>query len=131
MLYTDMDMRDFEVAVETALLEDETLIDLIMSELEEEEEEEEEKEVNTETSIDNSEIDKNSFLYQICSKNWDCPFDEIFLIVKDASFAVEVYNGLAKDYHYNWNITVDSYWLYNENGKTFIEVWCNYPYIII
>lgn len=126
MLYTDMDMRDFEVAVETALLEDETLIDLIMSELEEEEEE-----VNTETSIDNSEIDKNSFLYQICSNNWDCPFDEIFLIVNDVSFSAEIYNGLAKDYHYNWNITIDSYRLYNENGKTFIEVWCNYPYIII
>lgn len=36
MLYTDMDMKDFEVAVETALLEDEELIDKIMSELEEE-----------------------------------------------------------------------------------------------
>ena len=127
MLYTDMDMRDFEVAVETALLEDETLIDLIMSELEEEEEEE----ANIETQIDNTEIDKNSFLYQICSRNWDCPFDEIFLIIKDASFGVEIYNGLAKDYHYNWNITIDSDRIYNENGKTFIEVWCNYPYIII
>lgn len=130
MLYTDMDMRDFEVTVETALLEDETLIDLIMSELEEEEEEEANNEIEEEEEA-NNEIDKNSYLYQICSKNWDCPFDEIFLIVKDASFGVEIYNGLAKDYHYNWNITIDSDWIYNENGKTFIEVWCNYPYIII
>lgn len=123
MLYTDMDMREFEIAVETALLEDETLIDLIMSEIEEEEEANNEIEEEEEAK---NEIDRNSFLYQICSNNWDCPFDKIFLIVKDAFFAVEVYNGLAKDYDYNWNITVDSYWLYNENGKTFIEVWCNY-----
>jgi hypothetical protein len=37
MLYNELDMRDFEVAVETALLEDEELMDWILSEMEEEE----------------------------------------------------------------------------------------------
>lgn len=36
MLYNELDMRDYEVAVETALLEDDQLMDEIMSELEEE-----------------------------------------------------------------------------------------------
>lgn len=36
MLYNELDMRDFEVAVETALLEDEELMDWILSEMEEE-----------------------------------------------------------------------------------------------
>lgn len=36
MLYNEFDMRDYEVAVKTALLEDDQLMDEIMSELEEE-----------------------------------------------------------------------------------------------
>lgn len=35
MLYNEMDISDYEVAVETALLEDEQLMDEIMSEMEE------------------------------------------------------------------------------------------------
>lgn len=35
MLYNEMDINDYEVAVETALLEDEQLMDEIMSEMEE------------------------------------------------------------------------------------------------
>lgn len=115
MLYNELDVMEYAVTMETALLEDDQLMDEIMAELEEE----------------NIDIDKNSFLYQICSNNADCSFDKIFLIVNDASFDVEIYHGLAKNYSYNWDIVIDSYRFYNENDKTFVEVWCNYPYIII
>lgn len=76
-------------------------------------------------------IDTNSYLFKICSNNYDCEFNNIYLIVNDVSFNIQIYCGLAKDYSYNWNITIDSYRLYNENGKTFVEIWCNYPYGII
>ena len=128
MLYNELDVMEYAVTMETEMLEDDYLIDWIMSEIEQEKEE-----IDTDIEIHTAEneIDKNSFLYQICSNNWDCSFDKIFLIVNDVSFNAEIYSGLAKDYSYNWNITIDEYRLYNKNNKTFIEVWCNYPYIII
>lgn len=128
MLYNELDVMEYAVTMETEMLEDEYLIDWIMSEIEQEKEE-----IDTDIEIytAENEIDKNSFLYQICSNNGDCSFDKIFLIVNDVSFNAEIYSGLAKDYSYNWNITIDEYRLYNKNNKTFIEVWCNYPYIII
>ena len=128
MLYNELDVMEYAVTMETEMLEDDYLIDWIMSEIEQEKEE-----IDTDIEIQaaDDEIDKDSFLYQICNNNADCSFDKIFLIVNDASFNAEIYRGLAKDYSYNWSITVDSYRLYNENDKTFIEVWCNYPYVII
>jgi len=120
MFINGIDAMDYMVTMETLMLEDELLIDDVMSDLEIEND-------DFESAI----IDTDSLLYKLCNNNYDCNFDKINLIVIDVSFDIEIYRGLAKDYSYNWNIDIDSYRLYNENGKTYIEIWCNYPYTII
>ena len=124
MFMNGIDAMDYMVTMETLMLEDELLIDDVMSDLEIEND-------DFESAIITEKINTDSLLYKLCNNNYDCNFDKINLIVIDVSFDIEIYHGLAKDYSYNWNVVVDSYRIYNENGETFVEVWCNYPYTVI
>lgn len=124
MFINGIDAMDYVVTMETLMLEDELLVDEAIADLEIEND-------DFESAIITEEINTDSLLYKLCNNNYDCNFDKINLIVIDISFDIEIYHGLAKDYSYNWNIDIDSYRLYNENGKTFLAVWCNYPYTII
>ena len=124
MFINGIDAMDYMVTMETLMLEDELLLDDVMSDLEIEND-------DFESAIITGEINTDSLLYKLCNNNYDCNFDKINLIVMDISFNAEIYNGLAKQYSYNWNIEIEDYSIYNENNKVIVKVWCYYPYTII
>lgn len=105
MLYNEMDIQDFEVAVETALLEDEVLMDEIMRELEEEA-----------TTI--------MPLYKLCTSEVGATLSDIHLTVYTYDTDIEVYQGIARAFPYDWECGVADYSVYNIDNTTCIDVWC-------
>lgn len=105
MLYNELDVMDYAVTMETEMLEDEELIDTIMSDLEEE----------NQTIMP---------LYKLCTSNIDATINDIHLTVYSDDTDIEVYQGIAKDFPYDWDYGVADYSIYNIGNTVYIDAWC-------
>lgn len=104
MLYNELDVMEYAITVEDKMLNDEILIDDIMSELEE-----------TSRII--------MPLHKLCTSNIDATISDIHLTVYTDN-DIEVYQGIAKDFPYDWTYSVVDYSIYNIEDTVYIDAWC-------
>ena len=121
MLYNELDVMEYAITMETEILDDEILLDDVMTEAEANEF------INwlyDETDVFDI---SGSELWKLCNSNIDCNFSNLNLIIYDDCDNI-VYEGIAMDYPYDWyDCKIVDYSTYNVDNKVYTAVWADFP----
>ena len=120
MLYEEMDVMDYMLTMETEMLDDDLLINEVMTEAEADE--------FIDWLYDDTDVFdiSTSELWKLCNSEITANFSTLKLTVYDDDFNT-VFSGIAMNYPYDWfDCRIDDYSFYNVGNSTHLDVWAHF-----